>query len=185
MGNFPCTLSLAASCWGIGIFSNSPQLTQDEEHPAWLLTSELGPGEAGCRPSIIFSLSLFFQMLFFQPSGLALSLMFYGTDVSISGGSAAVLWLMESSRTGGHGTSGGCCDPRESRWGVGLGAAWCQEHQGWVMLGNGRDWEWDEHPTGGVGREQEALLCKGKAILNNSSVAQEGENPQATALLQL
>ena len=65
----------------------------------------------------------------------------------------------------------------DEEWG--LRAAWCQEHQGWVVLalGNGRDWEWDEQPTGVVGREQEALLCKGKAILNNSSVAQEEENP--------
>lgn len=108
MGNFPGTLSLAASCRGMGMLSNSPQLTRDAEHPAWLLPSELGPGEAGCCLSIIFSLSLFFfRHAIFQPSGLALSLVFYGIDVSISGGSAAVLWLMESSQTGGHGTCGG------------------------------------------------------------------------------
>lgn len=81
--------------------------------------------------------------------------------------------------------SGGAVIPGKADGEWGLEAAWCQEHQEWVMLGNGREWEWDEHPTGGVGREQEALLCKGKVILNNSSVAQEGENPRATALLQL
>lgn len=40
----------------------------------------------------------FFRHAIFQPSGLALSLVFYGTDVSISAGSLAILWLIERSQ---------------------------------------------------------------------------------------
>lgn len=40
----------------------------------------------------------FFRHAIFQPSGLALSLVFYGTDVSISAGSLTILWLIERSQ---------------------------------------------------------------------------------------
>lgn len=33
-----------------------------------------------------------------------------------------------------------------------------------------------------LGGQREALLCKGKAILNNSSVSQEGEKPMGYSI---
>lgn len=46
-------------------------------------------GLAVASPSSLARL-YFFRHAIFQPSGLALSLMFYGTDVSISGGPFAI-----------------------------------------------------------------------------------------------
>lgn len=84
-------------------------------------------------------------------------------------------------------------------WGGEMGSGGpCQELQGRVTLASGH---WKGLGTGGpetglsplarahlplsrppvkvsaLGGQREALLCKGKAILNNSSVSQEGEKP--------
>lgn len=85
----------------------------------------------------------FFRHAIFQPSGLALSLVFYGTDVSISAGSLAILWLIERSQ----GNAGVMSWMGLGLWGdgedaLGLGrkdGVVVTEFQGCVILG-GSDW---------------------------------------------
>lgn len=86
---------------------------------------------AAASPSSLACL-YFSRHAIFQPSGLALSLVVYGTDVSISRGSFTILCCTESSRgntgvvrqmdKGGMGGWRGCSCRRE-------------ELQGWVMPG--------------------------------------------------
>lgn len=92
----------------------------------------------------------FFRHAIFQPSGLALSLVFYGTDVSISAGSLAILWLIERSQ----GNAGVMSWMGLGLWGdgedaLGLGrkdGVVVTEFQGCVILG-GSDWKLGRPPS--------------------------------------
>lgn len=136
-------------------------------------------GLAVASPSSLARL-YFFRHAIFQPSGLALSLMFYGTDVSISGGPFAILrllrrswgkvqavrWVGDDWGMGSEGRQLGMPEP------VGMCDTGPRE-----LGGTGERAKPHSILAGGVVRGAETPLCEGKTILNNSSVSQEGEKP--------